>query len=390
MDAAAAAARLVMRPRRGLPVDFMYGLCQPDERIVVAMRGAFAAALREGAVSYSPAAGDANLREALAERLRGARGIARGADRLVVTAGAQQALDICARLLVNPGDRVILEDPSYAGARAAFEAAGADVIPLPVDRHGLDVDRLRSDRRPARLVYVTPSHQFPTGAVLPVTRRYALLEWARRRGAYVLEDDYDGEFRYTVRPIEALAALDADGPVIYCGTFAKALFPALRLGYLSLPPELVGPVTSAKWLTDFGSSLLVQKTVAALMATGEYDRHIRRMMRRYRARRDALIDGLQRHLGEDVAVDGAGAGLHVVAWLPRLPPGRVDDLIDACEPRGVAVYPVAPHAAKPPARAGLLLGYGLVEPDAIAAGTERLADAYREVIGKRHATNGKR
>jgi GntR family transcriptional regulator/MocR family aminotransferase len=378
--AGARVARRIMRPMRGLPVDFMYGICRPDARILDAMRAAFARALREGAYAYGPAAGDADLRQGLAGRLRGARGIARPADRLVVTAGAQQALDICARLLVTPGDRVIVEDPSYVNARAIFEAAGARIAAIPVDRHGLDVDRLRSDRRAARIVYVTPSHQFPTGAVLPVARRYALLEWARARGAYVIEDDYDGEFRYAGRPIPALAAIDPEGPVIYIGTFAKALCPAMRLGYLSLPAELVEPAVQAKWLTDFGSSLLLQKTVGALMATGEYDRHVRRMARRYRARRDALVEALTRHLAAEAVVDGSGGGLHVVVWLPRLGPDRVEALVEACAARDVAVYPVAPHAIAPPARAGLLLGYGLVEPEAIEEGVQRLADVFGQLV----------
>jgi GntR family transcriptional regulator/MocR family aminotransferase len=386
IDAAARLARQILSPRTDLPIDFMYGLCEPDERTIVALRSAFAVALRARAFAYSGPAGDEGLRRALAGRLRGARGIARTADRLVMTSGAQQALDICARLLINPGDRVVVEDPCYACAVAAFEAAGANVIRLPVDRHGLDISRLPPGRGSVRIVYVTPSHQFPTGAVLPASRRYALLEFARRRGAYIIEDDYDGEFRYSGRPIEALAALDPEGPVIYCGTLAKALFPAVRLGFLSLPGELVTPVAHAKYLSDFGSSLLVQKTIARLMTSGEYDRHIRRMMRRYRARRDALIEALRSHFGDEAEVDGSGAGLHVVVWLPRLGRARVDALIGACARRQVGVYSVAPHSVALPARAGLLLGYGLVEPDLILTGIARLAEAYREVMRGRLTT----
>jgi GntR family transcriptional regulator/MocR family aminotransferase len=382
LHAAAARARQIMRGRSGGRIDFMYGLCQPDARTLVALRSAFATALRTEAFGYAGPAGDEGLRTALADRLRAARGMLRSPEQIVITSGTQQAIDTCARLLLNPGDHVGVEDPGYASARAVFEAAGATVIRLPVDRDGLDVNRLAAIRQRVRLVYVTPSHQFPTGAVLSVARRYALLDWARQHGAYIVEDDYDGEYRYTGRPIEALAALDPAGPVLYCGTLAKALFPGLRLGYLSVPPELVEPARHAKWVSDCGSPLLLQRMVAALMATGDYERHIRRMTRRYRARRDTLVDAVHRHLGDDALIDGGGAGLHLIVWLPRLGRDRVDDLIAGCARRDVSVYPVAPHAAVPPTDAGLLLGYGLVETGAIAIGIARLAEAYRALVGR--------
>ena len=191
------------------------------------------------AFRYGPPAGDPDLRQQIADRIRAARGIARSADQIVVTSGAQQALDICVRLLLDPGDHIVVEDPGYAAAHAVFTAAGAKVIRVPVDGTGPRSRRsCRADRSPVRAIYVTPSHQFPTGAVMPAARRYALLEWAKRRGAYVIEDDYDGEFRYVGRPIAALAGLEAEGTVIYCGTFAKSLFPSLRLGYLAVPAGL--------------------------------------------------------------------------------------------------------------------------------------------------------
>jgi GntR family transcriptional regulator/MocR family aminotransferase len=340
LSIAAAAARRIMASRTGSLVDFVYGLCEPDARVLVALRTAFARVVRDHAFNYSPPAGDDLLRSALSERLRGLRGIARSADQIVVTAGAQQALDICARLLVDPGERVVVEAPCYAAAAAAFEATGARVIRLPVDPNGLNPGSLRSIRQPIRLVYVTPSHQFPTGSVLPSRRRSELVEWARRNDAYIIEDDYDGEFRYEGGPIEALAAVDPDGPVIYCGTFAKSLFPALRLGLLSLPQSLVEPATHAKWLTDLGSSGLLQRTVARLMESGEYDRHIRRMLKTYRARHDALLAAISQHFGNDAIVDGGGAGLHVVVWLPRLPLNRVRDMIAAFAEAYHRVVPV--------------------------------------------------
>ncbi|MPY86763.1 MAG: aminotransferase class I/II-fold pyridoxal phosphate-dependent enzyme [Luteitalea sp.] len=369
-------------------MNFVYGLCEPDTRMVASIRTAFAATLRQAPFRYPKPAGDEVLRQQLASRLRTNRGIACSAEQVLVTSGTQQALEICARLLVGEGDRVVVEDPTYDSANSVFLAAGAHITRVPVDRHGLVVSALPDDGPPVRLVYVTPSHQFPTGAVMSASRRYALLRWAKHRGAHILEDDYDSEFRYTGRPIEALAALEPESPVIYCGTFAKSLFPSLRLGYLSLPPGLVSAAVGCKWLSDRGSPVILQRIVGQLMATGAYDRHIRRMLRRYRMRRDALVTALQRHFGSAVDVDGADAGLHVVVWLRDLPAERLSALVEACRARGVGIYPLEgglavysePRAAtRPPRRAGLLLGYGLLDVDHIERGVSLLASAYREV-----------
>ncbi len=194
----------------------------------------------------------------------------------------------------------------------------------------------------------------------------------------MFEDDYDGEFRYAGQPVPALAGLDPDA-VIYCGTFAKSLFPSCRLGYLVLPPALVAPVVRCKWLADRGSSRLVERAIGELLASGHYDRHIRRMQRRYRERRDVLVRSLRRHLGADVEIEGSSAGLHLVAWLRALPPERVGDVVTACRERGIGVYPLARHAARPLKQAALLLGYGLVDADDVERGVCGLADAYRQV-----------
>jgi GntR family transcriptional regulator/MocR family aminotransferase len=209
-------------------------------------------------------------------------------------------------------------------------------------------------------------------------RRYALLAWARRARAYVFEDDYDGEFRYAGRPIPALAGLDPD-TVIYCGTFAKVLFPSCRIGYLVLPPALVEPAIRCKWLSDRGNPRLIEVALARLLAGGHYDRHVRRLVRRYRARRAALVESLRRRLGRDVEITGSDAGLHLTAWLPDLPPDRVEDVVEACRRRGVGVYPLAPHSIRPPQRAAVLLGFGLVDVADVDRGVSRFAAAYREV-----------
>jgi GntR family transcriptional regulator/MocR family aminotransferase len=215
---------------------------------------------------------------------------------------------------------------------------------------------------------------------MPAARRHALLAWAKRRGAYVIEDDYDGEFRYQGRPIAALAGMDADGNVIYCGTFAKSLFPSFRLGYLAVPRGSASVLAHGKWLCDLGSSALLQHTLAGLMATGEYDRHIRRMQKRYRLRRQVLLDTFEKEFGADVEVRGSAAGLHVVAWLPRLPVARMPALIEECASRGVGMYSIHAHAAGSLPHAGLLVGYGLTDPDAIKRGVALVSAAYRAVV----------
>lgn len=371
-----------MSARQGLPINFIYGLCEPDPRVRARLRTAFQAAIRAEAFRYGPAAGDPELRQQLADRIRAARGIETTPDQIVVTSGTQQALDICVRLLLDPGDHIIVEDPGYVAAHAVFAAAGATLIRVPVDAHGLDPSKLPRDKGRVRAVYVTPSHQFPTGAVMPAARRHALLEWAKQHGAYVIEDDYDGEFRYIGRPIAALAGLDSLEGVIYCGTFAKSLFPALRLGYLAVPPGLARAVASGKWLCDMGSSALLQCTLAQLMATGEYDRHIRRMQKRYRERRQALLAAIARDFGAKAHVEGSAAGLHVVVWFPELRPECVTALIEAGVARGVGVYSIADHATRPLRRAGLLLGYGVTDVAQIQRGIKTLADAYREVAAQ--------
>jgi GntR family transcriptional regulator/MocR family aminotransferase len=380
-------ARDITRGRPRFPIDFRYGLCEPDGRAVGRVRAAFGAALRQQHFSYSDPAGDMLLRQQVADRLRGVRGIVRTPDQIVVTCGAQQALDICARLLVGEGDRVVVEDPGYEGAWAAFLAAGADLVRVPVDANGLDPNALPPDDIPVRVVYVTPSHQFPTGAVMPAARRYALLAWARRRGAYIIEDDYNGEFRYAGRSIEALAALEPEGPVIYCGTLAKSLFPSLRMGYLAVPPALVAAVVACKWMSDRGSPALLQRTVGELMATGEYDRHIRRMLRRYRTRREVLIRALEKNLGPDVEIGGGNSGSHLAVWLPRLRVELLDELIGRCKALGVGVYSIAEHAALPLDRAGLILGYGLMDIDSIAPGVKVLAQVHTDLLS---AQDGRR
>src|SRR5258705_94131 len=222
------------------------------------------------AVGYASPSGYGPLRDALAEYLRRARGVSCDAGQILIVNGSQQAFDLAARVLLDPGDGAVVEEPYYPGATVPFEAAGARLIRIPVDAEGLDNARLPPPRARARLAYVAPCHQFPTGVILPLERRLALLAWASRVGAWVIEDDYVSEFRYEGRPLEALQSLDRDGRVIYVGTFSKTLFPALRLAYLVLPRPLVRPFVAVKWVTDRFSATLAQEAVSVFFSNRHF------------------------------------------------------------------------------------------------------------------------
>jgi GntR family transcriptional regulator / MocR family aminotransferase len=370
----------ITRRTRRYGIDFMYGACEPDPRLVRDLRRGFGRILNEPfTFGYGASAGDAQLRAEVAQRLRGTRGMVRSAEQIVITSGAQQGLDLCARLLLSHGDKALVEEPGYEAALAAFRAAGATTIPVAVDDEGLDPAALPRRAARTRVIYVTPSHQFPTGAILTAARRHLLRAWAQARGAYIIEDDYDGELRYHGHAVRALAGSDPNDCVIYCGTFCKSLFPSIRIGYLALPDALVAAAASAKWLTDRGSSGLMQALVRTLMTNGAYDRHIRRMQRRYTARRDALVHALREHLAEEVEIAGDASGMHLVAWFPKLATSHIDALVAACQRRDVGVYSIARHALQPLRRAGLILGYGLVDERATDRGVRILAAAYRKI-----------
>lgn len=376
LRAAPAPASPAALPDGRLPYDFRYGVPAVAELPHRAWRRVLLRRARGASLDslgYGPPEGHAPLRETLAAYLRRARGVTCDREQIVVVNGSQQALDLVARVLLDAGDRVVIEDPQYQGARRVFLAAGARLIPAPVDADGLDVARLPRGGPPARLAYVTPSHQFPTGVVMSLGRRLALLDWARRAGAHVVEDDYDSEYRYEGRPIEAVQGLDRGGRVIYVGTLSKVLFPALRLGYLVLPPFLVEPFRAAKWATDRHTGTLEQEALADFIRDGHFERHLRRSRARYAARRAALLEALAAHLGDRAEVVGANAGVHLLVWLPGVTPGALDRLVRRAAAAGVGVYPIAPYYLRPPGRAGLLLGYAALGEAEIRAGIRRLA-----------------
>ena len=319
----------------------------------------------------APPGGRFDLREAIAAHLRRSRAVVCDSSQVIVVNGSQQGLDLIARILIERGDRVAIEDPQYKGARAALLAAGPKLKPVPVDREGLDPAKLPSQ---ARAVFVTPSHQFPTGAILPLGRRLDLLAWARRTGAVVIEDDYDGEFRYSGHAVESLQGLDGDERVIYLGTFSRTVYSALRIGYVVVPKPLVEVFTAAKWISDRHTPTLEQQTLAEFISNGMYERHLRRVRRRNAARREALLESVDKYLGNRVELTGDGAGAHVVLW----PAGRQSEavIISRAAERSVGIYGVSEHYLKRPPRAGLLLGYARLREQEIREGVRRLRDMF--------------
>jgi GntR family transcriptional regulator/MocR family aminotransferase len=370
-------------PRESLPYDFRYGEPAYADLPLAAwarLLGRRARRLSVRRLAYQPPGGAAELREALAGYLTRARGVACDPEQILVVRGTQQAVDLAVRLLVDPGQRVVLEEPRYTGFSYCATAQGAELVHVPVDEHGLQVERLDAIRD-ARLAFVTPSHQFPSGGVLPLARRLVLLDWARARDAWIFEDDYDGEFRFTGHPLESLQSLDRYGRVLYAGTASKVLFPALRIGWLVVPPSLLEPFRSALALSDTGTATIEQLAFADLIREGHLERHVRRMRVKLAARRAALLDTVERVLGDRASVLGESAGLHVLLRLHAVPSRDVTRLRAACRERGVGVYPAAHFYATPPRHAELLLGYGGLTERQIRDGVQRLAAALDALRG---------
>jgi GntR family transcriptional regulator / MocR family aminotransferase len=362
--------------RPGLRYDFRYGRPAVEDFPHEVWRRLLAARSRRTSIDtfgYGPPAGYAPLREALVDYLARARGVSCGVDQIVIVNGSQQALDLAARVLLDPGDGVIMEEPHYSGARLVFETAGARLTGVPVDADGMDTARLPAPTARIRLVSVTPCHQFPTGVIMPVGRRQALLDWAARAGAWVVEDDYVSEFRYEGRPLEALQALDRNGRVIYIGTFSKTLFPSLRLAYLVVPRPLARAFVAAKWMTDRYTAMLGQEALTDFITTGHFERYLRRARAANAARRRVLIDTLTARLGDRVEIAGANAGVHLLVWLNDVAPVELGAVIARAAAAGVGVYPITPYYFRPPRRAGLLFGYAALTEAEIRAGIERFA-----------------
>lgn len=321
-------------------------------------------------LGYTDPAGFPGLRKAIADYVQASRGTRCEPDQVFIVAGAQRGLQMLCSVLLDIGDRVWLEEPGYPGARSAFISASARIVPAAVDQHGLDVATAARQAADARMAYVTPSNQFPLGGPMTMARRLALLKWASSADAWIVEDDYDSEFRYGTRPIPCLHGLDADGRVIYLGTFAKSIFPALRLGFVIVPPDLQDRFLAMRRSTDLHPPILEQMALADFIAGGHYARHLRRMRTIYRERLEALTDAAEHTCAGLLRLRPVPAGLHAVADLD----GSDEERVSAeARQRGIEVAPLGMYFLRRPTANGLLLGFASTRPDVLRHGMETLA-----------------
>jgi GntR family transcriptional regulator/MocR family aminotransferase len=352
-----------------LRYDFRYGDIDVDPQSIKIWKQLSSRLFDHRVHQYGDPQGDLLLREQVADYVNRSRGCHCSADQIAIVNGSQQALDIIARMFISPGDSVIVEEPGYQAAKAVFQAAGATVLPNAVDTDGMQTERLSKLNSKARLIYVTPSHQFPTGSILSLSRRLALLEWADQQQGYIVEDDYDSEFRFEGRPIAALQGLDESARTLYIGTFSKVLFPALRIGYVILPHHLVETFIALRWHSDRHTNTHQQRVLAEFIGAGHYERHLRRMRKRYEIRRRLLIENLSRCFGEAIELHGINAGLHLMlVFKDQSLMKKEQQFFSAARAAGLGVYPVSPLYQVAPDRLGLLMGYAGIDEEAIEPG----------------------
>jgi GntR family transcriptional regulator/MocR family aminotransferase len=376
-----------------LKVDFRYGDLAPSDFPALVWKRAMneAMAQRPARLAYQDPHGSRRLRQALQGYLWRARTVSCDLEQIFIVNGSQQGLDLCARLLLDPADRFVIEDPCYRMARQVFASTGASPIPVAVDENGMKTELLAEVK--ARLAYVTPSHQFPLGGVMPIARRHQLVEWARVNDAYVIEDDYDSEYRYDINPVPPLHSLENHGAVIYLGTISKTLSPMLRIGYLVVPPELQDVFATAKQFTDRHSPVAEQDALASLIESGGYEWHVRRVRRLNGERRKTLLTALRRTFGDQIHVQGAEAGLHVLLWFSDMPRSRETTLIDAARSAGLGLHSISPlyepqAGEDRPDRVGLVMGYAALSNRQIENGIEILRAVFEEVQGTSPARRG--
>jgi GntR family transcriptional regulator/MocR family aminotransferase len=327
---------------------------------------------RDEVMGYGEPLGHPQLRQAIASHLRANRGITCDAEQIFIVGGAQQAFSLIGSILLNPGDKVWFENPGAIGARNSLIAAGAELVPIPVDDQGIRVEAgLRASPR-FRLAFVTPSHQQPLGVIMSLERRFALLHAAQKAGAWIIEDDYDGEFSFGSAPLPTLKSVDASGRVIYVGTFSKSLFPSLRLGFLLAPPALVDTLHSVMWKLLHGVPTGVQAVVAEFIDEGYFASHLRRMRRIYAERHDVLCDAGKRRLAGLLDIVPSQSGLHTIGHLAAGLSER--DVAEAAAKRNITASPIRRFSISPVPVRGLVLGFGGIGPAAIEAGVKVLAE----------------
>ena len=346
-----AGAHVSGRPRYNL----VYGEPLIDSALFHSWRRKLAAAALRAGPTYPAAGGYLPLRRAIADYLARRRGVLCNASDILIVAGTQQALTVVERVLLDPGDRVIVEDPHYQLAVHSLLAHGARVKSARTDEEGLVVSEL--PQHPTRLVFVTPSHQFPSGVVMTLNRRLELLKWAARTGSWIFEDDYDTEFHAGGRPLPALRSLDLADRVLYVGSFSKTLFPSLRLGYIVCPAALRDALYKAKLLDDLGSPSVEQAALATFIQSRQYEKHLRKSVKELINRRRAVVEALQRVASRHVEIGPHHAGMHFVIWFRRMSFDRLGTFIDRAKSLGLGLHPIHPYYHAPPPRPGLLIGY---------------------------------
>ena len=326
-----------------------------------------------GRGSYGEPAGDPGLRDAIAEHVSVSRGVRAARSNVIVTSGTQQALDVVARVLLAPGDLVAVEDPGYGPARHLFRSLGLQLVGVPVDDAGMRVQEIPEG---ARLVLVTPSHQYPLGMAMSLRRRLALLAWAEDHGAAIVEDDYDSEFRLSGRPVEPLQMLDDSGRVIYIGTFSKSMLPTLRLGFAIVPDSIRSAMEAAKFVADWHAPVATQRALANFIREGGFARHVRRMRTVYRERHERITAILRRDFADELQVVRATAGVHLAAVSTRQSVAEIVEVIRRSATAGVGLQGTASMAVNHDPVPGLLFGYGGIATEHIPEGLARLRAAF--------------
>lgn len=368
--------RIPGRRIEGVRYSFQYGVPLTNPALTSSWARELAHAAAYTAPNYPMTQGLPALREAVCDYLARRRGVQAQPEDVIIVDGTQQAVALAARVLLDIGDTALIEEPHYSSIREALLIHGANLHAVGIDEEGLQCEAL--PEHGAKLICVTPSHQFPTGVVMSLARRLELLDYAHRHGSWILEDDYDGEFRYDAQPLAALRSLDEYGRVIYVGTFSKVMFPSLRLGYMVVPAGLRDDFVNAKWQDDFGSPGIEQAALARFMADGGFERHLRRTWKALKERRSALLDGLRRCSAGRLQINDSHAGMHLVVWLNDRTRAEGEAFIARARSLGLGLYPITPYYLDPPDRAGLLLGYCGLSVTEIADAVERFATCLDE------------
>lgn len=375
----------VLKQNRATPaIPFQHGLAAIDEfpfNIWTKLANKVYFTLKRNDFGYGDAAGFYPLREAIAAYLKSFRAVNCVPEQVIITNGAQHAFDLIGKIFLAPDTEIWFENPGYAGAKQAFQSFGAKFVPVEVDKNGFNLAAALKQSQTARFAYVTPSHQFPLGVTMSLSRRLQLLEWAGKAEMWIIEDDYDSEFRYEGRPLASLQGLDRDaGRVLYIGTFSKTIFAALRLGCLVVPKDLVGVFTAARALGGLHSPLIEQATLAEFITEGHFTRHLRRMRKLYQERQEILISEVKKYLDGRLEVKKSVSGMHIIGWLPE---GVSDTLVaERAAQFGVKTAAVSAQSLTEWNRGGLILGYTAINEAQIKKGVRQLAKAMQSLASE--------